>query len=273
MRPLSRLSTRRVLLLSLLAGLCVAGTCLGPVLISDSQERELGLQLVEQLEGTEGFQPLRDTEVDAYINDIAGRIIQASPLQRTFPFTFKVVIDDQVNAFALPGGFCYVQTGLITAAQTESELVGVIAHEVSHVTCGHHRRALANQVLIQTAEGIVFNEESPFIAVAAARIASGLGMLKFSRSQESEADRIAVEAMIRAGWNPRGLRDFFETLHEIEGREPGRIEGLLSTHPATTRRITEIDAMIDAAPIHSDLISDSPQFHFIQARVESLLGQ
>lgn len=233
----------------------------------------MGLTLVGELEGGEDFVLLSDPEVDAYINEVAGRIIQASPLQRSFPFTFKVVVNDQVNAFALPGGFCYVQTGLITAAETESELVGVIAHEVSHVTCGHHRRALANQVLIQTAEGIVFNEESPFIAVAAARIASGLGMLRFSRTQESEADRVAVEAMLRAGWNPRGLRDFFETLHEIEGREPGRIEGLLSTHPATTQRIAEIDAMIESAASRSDLISDTPQFHFVQARVESLIGQ
>jgi predicted Zn-dependent protease len=273
MKHLSRLSARRALLLGLLAWLCVAATCLGPILISDAQERELGLTLVGELEGGEEFELLSDPEVDAYINEVAGRIIESSPLQRSFPFTFKVVVNEQVNAFALPGGFCYVQTGLITAAQTESELVGVIAHEVSHVTCGHHRRAMASQVLIQTAEGIVFNEESPFIAVAAARIASGLGMLKFSRNQESEADQVAVEAMLQAGWNPRGLRDFFETLHEIEGREPGRIEGLLSTHPATARRITEIDELIDTAPSRSDLVGDSPQFHFIQARVESLIGQ
>ena len=92
MRPVHRLSARRVPLLGLLVGLCLAGTCLGPVLISDSQERELGLTLVGELEGGENFTPLGDPEVDAYINEVAGRIIQASPLQRSFPFTFKVIV-------------------------------------------------------------------------------------------------------------------------------------------------------------------------------------
>jgi predicted Zn-dependent protease len=256
----------------LAAWLCLAGTCLGPMLVSDAHEQAIGLSIVEELEASDDFQLLGDPEVDAYITQLSLRVIEASPLRRDFPFTFKVVINDQVNAFALPGGHCYVQTGLISAAESESELVGVIAHEVSHVTCGHHRNMIANEFLVNTAQGLVFSEESPAVAVAAAKIASGVGMLSFSRRQESEADRVGAEAMWGAGWDPRGLRDFFARLREMEGSDPGAIERMLRSHPATTDRIAQLDTQITAFPQRGDLLTDTPRFHFIQERVSQLTG-
>lgn len=258
--------------LLLAAWLSLGGACLAPYIISDAKEVEMGRGLVEQLESNPEFRLLRDPEVEGYINEIAQRLIPASPVRRSFPFTFKVAINEQVNAFALPGGTCYVQTGLIEAAETESELVGVIAHEVSHVTLGHHRNMFANQVFVQTAEGLVFDENSPAVAVLATRAAAGLGMLTFSRGQESEADRVGLETMWRAGWNPRGLRDFFERLAAAQGGEPGRLAAILSTHPTNSARIASIDQMLRQLPPRPDLISDSPRFHLIQRRVAELVG-
>jgi predicted Zn-dependent protease len=262
----------RLLVGSLAVAFSFAGACLGPVIIPDSQEVQMGRAIVAQLEAKPEFKLLSDPEVDAYINEIAGRVIAASPAHRSFPFVFKVAINDEVNAFALPGGTCYVQTGLIEAASTESELVGVIAHEVSHVTLGHHRAQLANQMLVETAGGLVVDENSPFVAQAATQLASGVGMMTFSRSQESEADRAGADAMWRAGWNPRGLRDFFVKLMETQGRDPGRLGAILSTHPPTGQRIAQLDAQIAQYPPRPDLISDTPRFHFIQQRVISLVG-
>jgi predicted Zn-dependent protease len=246
------------------------GSALAPILVPDSREVDMGRGIVAQLESAEDFRLLGDAEVDAYINEIAQRVLAASPVQRAFPFTFKVCVNDQINAFALPGGFCYVQTGLITAAENEAQLVGVIAHEVSHVTCGHHREQLANEALIQTAQGMVFDESSPVVATAAARVASGLGMLTYSRSQESEADRVGAEAMARAGWNPRGLRDFFAALEAAGGAGGGRLSQMLSTHPANPARVAQLDQMIAAMGNVDQLALDSPRFHQIQERVNQL---
>jgi predicted Zn-dependent protease len=257
-------------LTALAAMLTMGGACLGSFLVSDAQEVEIGQSVAQELEATEDFDLLNDPEVEGYINGIASQLIPASPLHRDFPFTFKVVDGEMVNAFALPGGFCYVYTGLIQAAETEAELVGVIAHEVSHVTAEHHRAQLANQFLIQTAQGLVFDENSSAVAVTASRLASGLGMLSYGRAQESEADRVGLRTMYNAGWNPRGLRDFFATLQEMEERDPTWVEGMISTHPTNADRIAEIDMMIEQLPPVAGLISDTPQFHLIQERVRSL---
>lgn len=267
MRRLRRLPP--LALAALLAG-CV-GSALAPVLISDEREREMGQRVVTNLEQSDGFHRLDDAEVNAYVNGIGQRIAAASPVQRSFPFSFQVVRRDEVNAFALPGGFCYVQTGLITEAQCEAQLVGVIAHEMAHVALGHHREEIANQALLQTAQGMVFNEGSPFAAVAAARIASGLGMLTFNRGQESEADRLGAVAMARAGWDPRGLRDFFARLDEIsQGGGGGRIAQMLSTHPSNTARVQQLDALIASMNPPPNLTMDSPRFGEIKRRVAGI---
>lgn len=258
--------------LLLAAWLSMAGACVAPYVISDAQEREMGEAIVADLEADPEFHLLNDPEIDAYLTQLSMPIIENSPYQRSFPFTFKAVINDEVNAFALPGGFCYVHTGLIRAAETEAELVGVIAHEVSHVTCGHHRNAMTNEMLIQTAEGLVFNEQSPMIAVYASQIASGLGMLRYSRTQEAQADEVGVIAMSGAGWNPTGLESFFERLQGMEGSDPGRFEMWFRSHPATSDRIQAIDTQIQNLPNANSMRSDSPQFHFMQDRVNELLG-
>lgn len=263
---------RRLLIVSLVAFLSLAGTCLGPLIVSDGKEQELGVSIAQEVEANPEFHLLGDAEVDAYITELSLKVIEASPRQRDFPFSFKVVINPEINAFALPGGYCYVHTGLIQAAESESELVGVIAHEVSHVTCGHHRNMIANQFVVDTAQGVLVPENSAIIG-AAANVVSGVGLLKFSRSQEAQADDVGADAMWRAGWDPRGLKDFFEKLREMEGRDPGRVEMLFRSHPATGDRVEALEALAQSFPPRDDLISDTPRFHFIQARVNDLLGQ
>jgi predicted Zn-dependent protease len=268
MNPLHRVRRHAASLAVLLtaAALSLGGACVGQMLVPDSKEVEMGRAIVQKLEADPEFRLLGDPEVDDYVNSTAQRLIAASPIKRSFPFTFKVCVNDAVNAFALP------QTGLIEAASNESELVGVIAHEVSHVTLAHHREQIGREVLVQTGAGLIIPENSPAVASYAANIASGVGMLHFNRSQESEADRLGADTMYRAGGNPRGLRDFFEKLQQLQGRDPGRIAAILSTHPTNSTRIQQLEAQIAQFPARPDLVSDSPRFHAIQRRVAQLTG-
>jgi beta-barrel assembly-enhancing protease len=275
MRPHQRPRFAALLAIAPLMAGCV-GSYVGPMLISDPQEVEIGRGIVQDLQQSQDFHLLGDQATDAYINDLGQRILAASPVRRSFPFSFQTVAKDEVNAFALPGGFCYVQTGLIEEAQNEAELVGVLAHEMSHVALGHHRAELANQALMQTAQGLVLGQDSPFAAQAAARVASGLGVLQYSRTQEAEADRLAADAMARAGWDPRALREFFARLEqETHTGDASRLSQLLSTHPSNVERVQALDAQIAQMVqmgLPPNLATDSPAFEQIKQRVAQLTG-
>src|SRR5205823_1294781 len=175
-----------------------------------------------------------------------------------FDFEFFVMRDHSINAFALPGGFVGVHTGLLTAADTESELASVLAHEISHVTQRHIARMLGQQQQLQM----------PMLAAAAAQGAAVSQTLAYSRDFEREADRVGLQAVGAAGFDPRAMAAFFEKLQRsTRVSDDGSLPGYLRSHPVTTERIADAQNKAAAMPYRQHL--DSPEFQLVRAKLRA----
>jgi predicted Zn-dependent protease len=247
----------------LIAFLCAAGLALSPVLAANEDLPDIGSPAdtvlsrdYEQQIGRAIYKSLRDSghvvtdpETQEYIQDI-GQKIAAYAGDGGQKFRFFVVDDPAINAFALPGGYVGVHSGLLLATANESELAGVLAHEISHVTQRHISRAIyANQrasiltmaamlgaILLGAATG---SGDAISGAVAAAQGASAQQQINFTRSNEYEADRVGVGLLAQAGFDPMGMPDFFETLSRQTGPLAAQAPEFLRTHPVTVNRIAE----------------------------------
>src|SRR5437660_310462 len=204
-----------------------------------SLEKEIGLgkQLAQEVERSSKM--IDDPIVTEYVNRLGQNLVRNSDAK--VPFTFQVVESDQLNAFALPGGFIFVNTGLIEATETEAELAGAMAHEIAHVAARHITR--------QATRGQIVNYASlPMILLGgwtgyAVRQGAGLGIpltfLSFDRGFESEADMLGLQYMYKAGYDPTATIDLFERMLSLEKRNPGVIAKVFNTHPMTSDRITK----------------------------------
>jgi len=217
---------------------------------------------------------INDPAVNAYIRDLGARITSATdtPAAR---YRFFVIEDPRINAFAMPGGYIGVHTGLITAARNESELGSVIAHELAHVTQRHiaRRIAAAEQTSLRTAAmvlaGLVIGSQSPQAGMAAVTTGMAAGIdsqLAYSRDHEREADRTGMRILTRANLEPMGMADFFEVL-QADNRYRSRAPAFLSTHPLTRARIADVRSM--ARDLEPESVFESPDFDYIRARVET----
>ena len=189
------------------------------------------------------------------------------------PFTIKVVDSDEVNAFALPGGFFYVNTGLILAADNEAELAGVMSHEIAHVAACHIARentrgqlaSLASIPLIMVGGGI------GIAAQEAAGLAIPMTFLKFSRGFEAEADYLGLQYMYKSGYDPQAFTAFFEKIEALEKRKPGTLSKAFETHPQTPDRIQksqeEIQQLLPAQPTYK---VDTSEFQDVKSRLAKL---
>lgn len=213
------------------------------LLLPPEQEAQLGQQLHAQLQ-KEGLVLLTDPETTKYIDDLIRPILAAARKDRPeVKWRVFVVDDPAVNAFATPGGYLYVQRGLIMAAQNESELAGVLAHEAGHVTGHHGARNLVQQYGLQAVVGFALGENPNELAKIGAQLAATGAMLRHSRQQEHEADEYGARYASRAGYDPRGLVGFFSTLRKQSGDTP-RALTWLSTHPAHSERISHLQSFI-----------------------------
>ncbi|NIN65918.1 MAG: M48 family metalloprotease, partial [Anaerolineae bacterium] len=215
-------------------------------LISAEKEREIGAELASQVK--EGVGLVEDHELVAYVRAIGSRLAQHSP-RRDINYTFNVVDMVEPNAFALPGGYVYVSRGLLPLVNSEDELAGVIAHEIAHVAARHavqrvNVSAITAPVRIATGiTGLATSIVSPRLGQMVAgvgQVASGLVLAPYSRDQEREADRIGQELAARAGWDPKGIATFLETLgreEALRSGEPPRVS-FFATHPSTPDRVT-----------------------------------
>ena len=239
-----------------------------------SLEREIGLgkQLAQEVERSSKL--IDDPIVTEYVNRVGQNLVRNSDAR--VPFTIKVIDSDEVNAFALPGGFFYVNSGLILRAQEESELAGVMAHEISHVTARHGTKNATKGELMQLAT-------IPLILLgpggwAGYGIYQGLNLaipityLKFSRDAEREADFLGLQYMYKAGYDPNSYVTFFERIQADEKRRPGTIPKVFSTHPPTPERIEAAQKEIARIlPARSEYIVTTSEFDGVKSRLRGIM--
>src|SRR6202050_1890548 len=206
-----------------------------------------------------------------YVNRIGQNLVRNSDAQ--VPFTIKVIDTDDINAFALPGGFFYVDSGLILAADNEAELAGVMSHEIAHVAACHVAREntrgqlmnLASIPLIFVGGGIGFAARNLM------GMAVPMGFLQFSRGFEAEADFLGIEYMYKAGYDPQALTTFFEKVRALEKGKPGTIAKAFNTHPQTPDRIQKTQQEINTLlPPEPEYIVDTSEFVDVRARLFEL---
>src|SRR5262249_21779006 len=215
---------------------------------------------------------INDPFTTEYVNRIAQNLVLHSDSK--VPFTIKVIDSEVVNAFALPGGFLYVNRGLLEAAENEAEVAGVIAHEIAHVAARHG--------VEQASKGELVNYLSiPLIfmgGIGGYAIRQGLGLavpltfLKFSRGAEKEADRLGAQYMWASGYDPNALVTFFEKLEAKDKKKPGTLSKLFSTHPMTGDRITEVQSLIGKFPDRGEYQISTSEFSLVKTRIMSLSG-
>jgi hypothetical protein len=232
-------------------------------------EIRMGKQYAQEVEATSKL--IRDPVITEYVNRIGQNLVRNSDAQ--VPFTIKVVDSDEVNAFALPGGFFYVNSGLILAADEESELAGVMAHEIAHVAARHATRQMtrAQWANIGTIPLIFVGGGIGYAVRSVAGLGLPMGFLAFSRSFESEADYLGLQYMYKAGYDPNAFVAFFEKLQAREKKKPGTLAKAFSTHPQTPDRITKSQEEIARIlPARQQYVVTTSEFSDVKARLASL---
>jgi predicted Zn-dependent protease len=211
-----------------------------------------------------------DPVVVEYINRIGQNIVKNSDAK--VPFTIKVLDTDEINAMALPGGFFYVNSGLILACDSEDELAGVMAHEISHVAAHHAAREMTKMNYMQLGQIplIIFTQGTwvGYGIYEAAQLAVPLTFLQFSREYEAEADYLGIQYMYRAGYDPQGMVSIFEKLSALEKHKPGALSKAFSDHPATPDRIAAVENEIATIlPPEPQYMVTSSEFDTVKARL------
>ena len=235
-------------------------------------EIAFGKQLAQQVERSAKF--VDDPVINEYVNRVGQNLVRNSDAQ--VPFTIKVIDSDVVNAFALPGGFFYVNSGLILRAQEESELAGVMAHEISHVTARHGTKQATKGELIQlgamAAMIVVPYGWAGYGIYQGMNLAIPLTFLKFSRDAEREADFLGIQYMYKAGYDPNAYVTFFERIQADEKRRPGTIPKFFSTHPPTPERIELAQKEIARIlPDKDEYIVTTSEFDSVKSRLRNVM--
>jgi len=239
--------------------------------MSGSTEKEVrqGREAAAEVDRQAKF--VDDPVITEYVNRVGQNIVLHSDAK--VPFTIKVIDSDEVNAFALPGGFFYVNKGLILAADNEAELAGVMAHEIAHVAARH---AVENQTKASLLEyaalgGSIFLGGIPGMIY---QNTAGIGLLgifmKFSRAAEEEADRLGVQYMYAAGYDPGAMATMFEKLEAKNKKKPGFISRAFSTHPAPPDRRASALALAARFPEHEEYVISSSEFQRVKGRLLKL---
>lgn len=236
--------------------------------MSGSTEKEvrLGRELAAEVDRQAKF--VDDPTITEYVNRVGQNIVLHSDAK--VPFTIKVIDSDEVNAFALPGGFFYVNKGLILAADNEAELAGVMAHEIAHVAARHavenqtkgsllEYAALAGSIFIGGIPGMIYQNTA------------GIGLLgifmKFSRGAEEEADKLGVQYMYAAGYDPGAMATMFEKLEAKNKKKPGLIARAFASHPAPPDRRQSALALAARFPEHEEYVISSSEFQRVKGRL------
>ncbi len=213
-------------------------------LVSDEQENQLGQQVKQELD-KQGTKYIQDPEIVNYVRGVAQKIFVSADKDRPGVHWQVQVIDDpkQVNAFATPGGYLYVFSGLLMAADNEAELAGVWGHESGHVVARHSARQMVDAMGLETVLGMALGQNPNQLAELAGTLAAKGALLSYSRQDETEADEYGARYAAQAGYDPHGIIQFFQKLKGMEGNQPA-IAKFLSDHPLTADRITHLEQYI-----------------------------
>jgi len=232
-------------------------------------EIRMGKEYAQMVESSAKI--VQDPVVAEYVNRVGQNLVRNSDAK--VPFTIKVIDSDEINAFALPGGFFYVNSGLILAADEEAELAGVMAHEIAHVAARHATRQMTRGNMVNLAS-------IPLIFVGgglgyAVRSAAGIGLpltfLTFSRGFEAEADYLGLQYMYKAGYDPQAFISFFEKIQAKEKKKPGTLSKAFATHPQTPDRIQKTQEEIGKIlPARQQYIVSTSEFDLVKARLAAL---
>ena len=236
-----------------------------------SLEKEIGLgkQLAQEVERQAKI--IDDPIIAEYVNRVGQNLVRNSDAK--VPFTIKVLDSEEVNAFALPGGFFFVNTGLILKAESEAELAGVMAHEIAHVAARHGTKQATRGELINIASiPLIFMGGWTGYAIRqGAGLAIPMGFLTFSRSFEREADDLGLQYLYKSGYDPTAFVDFFEKIESLEKKKPGSLAKVFSTHPMTDDRIkaaqNQIQKTLVAKP---EYVVTTSEFNDVKGRLAML---
>ncbi len=270
-----------ILLCSLFAPMALADGLpeLGDVsatVLSSLDEQRIGDQIMRDVMSSDDV--VQDVEITDYVQNLGYRLAASGP-DKQQQFKFFVVQDNSINAFAMPGGVVGVHTGLIVAANSESEVAGVLGHEIGHVVQHHMARMLAQQK-----RDSIITMASMAVAILAARSNAQLGggaltaasagaiqkQLDYTREHEREADRVGLQIMDSAGFDPRAMPAFFETLQKGTRFVDGSAPSFLRTHPLTTERIADVRSRVEQMPYRQ--VPDNPEFQYVRAKLLAALG-
>src|SRR5882672_7555444 len=247
----------------------------GDSVLSPQLERRIGESIMREIRFRDPSY-LDDPEVNDYLTALGSQLAGSRQ-----DFEFFGIRDSSINAFALPGGFVAVHTGLISTAETESELASVLAHEVSHVTQRHIARMLSQQqqmqvpMMVALAAAILLGRSRPDLAIGAAMGAQAAGVqasLSYSRDFEREADRIGIQRLDEAGFDAHAMAAFFEKMQRSSRvSEDSTMPGYFRTHPVTSERIADVQNKAASMPYRQH--ADSPEFQLVRAKIRADSGE
>ena len=229
----------------------------------------MGKAYAQQVESS--VKLINDPVITEYVNRIGQNLVRNSDAQ--VPFTIKVIDSDDINAFALPGGFFYVNSGLILAADEEAELAGVMAHEIAHVAACHAARenTRGNLMNLASIPLIFVGGAVGYVGYQAAGLALPMTFLHFSRGFEAEADYLGLQYMYKSGYDPNAFIAFFEKVQAQEKKKPGTLSKAFSTHPQTPDRIAKSQEEIQRIlPARAQYVVTTSEFDDVKARLAAL---
>jgi predicted Zn-dependent protease len=235
-------------------------------LISVQDETKMGREMSAEVEKEHPL--LRDGVVQRYVKDLGNRLAGYALNTAGIPLTVKVVNDDEVNAFTIPGGYIYVNSGLIKRLDSEAELAGVISHEMGHAVRRDGTKQLTRMYGISFLLNLVLGSNAPQWQQLAGDLFSTAGLLAYGRSAEYEADKSAVRITRAAGYDPTAYLSFLKKLQTLEQSQPSLLTEFFSTHPETSGRIAAVEREIAAlSPPTKKLINNTVQFNRIRKRI------
>lgn len=238
-----------------------ASSGVGTNSVTLDQEWQLGGRMAAQV--AQQYRLVNDPQVLSYVRSVGEKIHAQTPLASR-PFDFEVVEDPSVNAFSIPGGHVYVNTGLIKQADHSDMLAAVLAHETAHVVARHVLKQVEQQQEIGLIGSILLGQNPSGVETLLAQILAGGVIARFSRGDEKEADDLGLKYMTSAGYNPRGMLDMFQKLLSLEKQSPNAVDKFFLDHPLTQDRIKDIEKRIGPS---TRGVVDDPEYADVRQRV------